>query len=130
MEAIQLAPERYVLDVTIPGLPPTVNRTGRMHWAIQARNVRDQKDKVRYSIRGFIPRKPLKRAKLTLTRFSASSSIDPDNLASSFKSTVDSLVECGVLEDDKISNIGIPQYKWEKVERGKGYIRIRVEEIQ
>jgi hypothetical protein len=128
MEAIRLAPDHYILDVTIPGLPPTINRSGRMHWAIQARNVRDQKDKVRSYIRGFIPRKPLKRAKLTLTRFSASP-IDADNLANSFKSTVDSLVECGVLADDKMKNIGIPDYRWEKAERGKGYIRIQVEEI-
>jgi hypothetical protein len=71
---------------------------------------------------------PLKKAKLTLWRLSASP-IDPDNLAISFKSTLDSLVECGVLANDKLENIGMPDYRWEKAERKKGYIRIRVEEV-
>src|SRR5690242_1014266 len=116
MEVMQMAPEKYVLDVTVPGLPPTINNSGRQHWGIQARNVRDQKDRVRAAIGGFIPRQPLKKAKLTLTRFS-SSAIDPDNLAISFKSTVDSLVDCRVLAGDKLENIGMPEYRWEKAER-------------
>jgi hypothetical protein len=127
-ETKSFAPKKYVLDVLVSGLPVTINSSGRQHWAIQARNVRDQKEKVRASIGRFLPRVPLKKAKLTLWRLSASP-IDPDNLANSFKSTVDSLVECGVLEDDKMNNIGMPDYRWEKAERQKGYIRIRVEEV-
>jgi hypothetical protein len=129
MKAMLWVPEKYVLDVKIAGLPVTINRSGRLHWAIQARNVRDQKEKVRASIRGFLPRMPLKKAKLTLTRFSASP-MDPDNLAISFKSVVDSLVECGVLANDQLENIGMPDYRWEKAERKKGSIRIRVEEVR
>ena len=72
--------------------------------------------------------KPLSRAKLTLTRYS-SVCPDPDGLVSSFKSVLDGLVECGVLENDRFTNIGMPTYAWEKAPKNEGKAKVIVEEI-
>ncbi len=71
---------------------------------------------------------PLKKAKLTLTRFS---SIKPDfdNRVISFKPIIDGLVLAGVIEDDNEDVIGIPEYPHEKTSPRKGQIRIHVEAI-
>lgn len=74
------------------------------------------------------PPKPLPMAKVTLTRCS-SSEPDFDGLVGSFKNVLDGLVAALVIEDDKMSNIGAPDYRWEKASPGGGKIRIVVEEI-
>lgn len=73
-----------------------------------------------------IPPKPLKRAKLTLTRCS-SQEPDFDGLVSSFKHIIDGLILGGIIENDKMSNIGQPTYIWEKAPREKGKVIIEVE---
>jgi hypothetical protein len=74
------------------------------------------------------PESPFKTAKLTLIRHS-SSEPDFDGLVSSFKSSIDSLVECGVIENDKPSNIGQQTYLWRKAPPKKGFIEIIVDPI-
>lgn len=74
------------------------------------------------------PKEPLKKAKLTLTRHSTTQP-DYDNLVSSFKIVIDALRHNRVLAEDKMQNIGIPEYKWEKAKKNEGKITVRVEEI-
>lgn len=72
-------------------------------------------------------RGPLEKAKLTLTRHS-SISPDFDGLVSSFKHVIDGLIEAGVISNDKMSNIGIPEYRWQMTSPKKGQITVKVEE--
>ena len=73
------------------------------------------------------PSQPLKKAKLTLTRYS-SVCPDSDGLVSGFKRIVDGLVEAGILENDKFVNIGMPDYRWEKALPKNGRVTVTVEE--
>lgn len=74
------------------------------------------------------PKTPLKTAKITFTRHSAVCP-DFDNLANSFKACLDGLRDAGVIIDDKMVNVGAPDYCWEKAKRGEGRITIQVDEI-
>ena len=52
------------------------------------------------------------------------------NLAISFKAIQDSLVECGVMKDDKVKNIPeMPEYGQGISKRGEGYIEVEIWEI-
>lgn len=74
------------------------------------------------------PKTPLKKAKLTLIRYS-STEPDADGLISGFKHVVDGLIVAGVIENDRMGNIGIPDYRWERAPRNQGKIKVVVEEI-
>jgi Holliday junction resolvase RusA-like endonuclease len=75
------------------------------------------------------PPAPLKRAKLTLVRYS-SVSPDFDGLVSSWKAPIDGLIHAGVIEDDSMEHIGVPAFHWEKAPPKRGKIFIGVEEMQ
>lgn len=117
------------LEFELGFLPKTTNSGGRAHWAIKAKEAREIKcmvwGKVRLSGVTFRKR-PLERAKLTLTRCS-SSEPDFDGLVSSFKHVIDGLVDAGVIRNDKGSTIGQPEYRWEKAKPKKGGVRVCVE---
>jgi hypothetical protein len=115
----------YFLSFEIPYLPETTNSGGRRHWTVKAAEAARWKQLVGYSCIGKKPPSPLTKATVTLTRYSASEP-DFDGLVSSFKHVLDGLVECGVLADDKMSTIGQPHYKWEKVGRNLGKISVEV----
>ena len=118
----------YKFEFTLQGLPPTTNSMGRKHWAVKARAARDWKGLVSLAVVGHRPKTPLQKAKLTLIRYS-SSEIDPDGLVSSFKHILDGLVFAKIILNDKISNIGMPEYIWHKCKRGQGKITIKIEEL-
>jgi len=119
----------YKLSIEIPGLPKTVNALGRRHWAVKVKHNRHWDCLVHSVIllEAKLPPKPLEKALVVLTRVS---SVEPDfdNLTNSFKVILDSLIKCGVLEDDRPKNIGHPTYVWEKCKPGEGKIRIEVVE--
>ena len=79
--------------------------------------------------RKFKPKTPLTTCRLTCTRFS-SSRMDFDNLATSFKPIVDSLVDAGIIADDNMTVIVERQYVWAPAKRGVGFVRIRVESLE
>ena len=119
-----------MITFCIEQLPPTVNRQSGMHWRKKAQIVKQWHGMVAIYCGGFLkPKAPFKKAKLTLTRFS---SVEPDfdGLVSSFKPVIDGLIKCGVLENDKMSNIGKPDYRWEKVKPKQGKIVVTIEGIQ
>lgn len=120
----------YRLELEIRGLPKTTNGHARAHW----RRLKAEADLWKNRVWGEVfvkklakPSKPLKHAKLTLTRHS-STCPDADGLVSSWKHVIDGLVKCGILEDDGFENIGMPDYRWEKVPKNEGKIRVVVEE--
>lgn len=116
----------YTLTLVLPGLPKVI-ANARMHWRVKHNEMQAWKQKVFYAIAPHArPDKPLKKAKLTLTRHSHVCP-DYDNLCSSFKACVDGLVMAGVIIDDNMNVIGMPEFKWEKAKPKEGFIEIKVE---
>lgn len=120
---------KYTLEFEINGLPKTTNAYKRQHWTHKWEESKKWKALVAFETHGRRPAIPLFRAKLTLTR-SSSSSPDSDGLVSSFKHVIDGLVYAKIISNDKYENIGMPEYKWEKSKRGKGKIKVKVEETE
>jgi len=118
----------YKFQFSIQALPPTTNSHGRVHWAIKAKLARQWKDIVCKMVYNHKPKKPLKKAKLVLTRHS-SRACDADGIVSSFKHIIDGLVLGGVIEDDTMEIIGMPDYRYEKAPAKKGFVTILIEEI-
>ena len=114
-----------MLIFELPGLPKTVNAIGRKHWRIVSAERKKWKLLVWHAVRNAVPDTPFKKARLVLTRFS---SVEPDfdGNVSSWKSVIDGLVMAKIIDDDKMSVIGMPDFRWEKVKRGEGKIRIEV----
>lgn len=99
-----------------------------MHWAVKAKEARKWKSAVLAAVMaaGKPPiRLPVEKARLRLTRFS-SVSPDFDGCVSGFKACINGLVKAGVLMNDRMSNIGQPEYAHAFASPGKGYIRIEV----
>jgi hypothetical protein len=119
------------VEFELPGLPKMTNPSGAKstHWTVLKREADLWKREVGLSARGRFAGQAMRRAKLTLTRFS-SRAPDSDGLVSGFKHVIDGLVLAGVLENDKYENIGMPDYRWQKWPRGKGKIRVIVEEVE
>lgn len=117
----------FIFICTINGLPKNTNGS-HGHWT-RSHGERKKWRKASYSAAiDHKPKKPLDKCILTCTRHS-SSEPDFDNLAISFKSIIDGLVDAGIMEDDKSSCVVRREYKWEKAKAGKGFVTIKVEEI-
>lgn len=121
--------EPYKISFFIPGLPRTTNSGGRAHWAMKAKEARFWKNCVHLVTVGKRPESPLKKARLTLVRYS-SAECDFDGLVSSFKHVIDGLKDSGIIENDKQANLPDPKYLWEKAPPKKGQVFIAVEEIR
>lgn len=122
--------KRYQMVFELEGLPRMTNPSGRTtgHWAVLKKESDAWKQRVVVTVAARLPARPLKKAELTLTRFS-SSEPDADGLVSGFKHIIDGLVIAKVLENDKWKNIGMPNYRWEYAGRGYGKIRVQIEEV-
>lgn len=77
-----------------------------------------------------IPKTPIRKAKLTCTRYAFGKVPDFENLASSFKHAIDCLAESKVIIDDNQSVIGQPTYIHAPAKPKQGKIRIEIEEIE
>ncbi len=115
----------YRLAFTLFDLPKRTNNNSRTHWALQHKEAKKWKQFVRLKVGLQRPDKPLERARLILTRVS-SSEPDYDGLVSSFKHVIDGLIEAGVIVSDKMSVIGVPEYRWLKGRRGVGSITVEI----
>jgi len=111
-----------------------MTNTSRVHWRKLYKERAKWKGLVGNAVlladeRRAAERKPLTRARVTITRCS-STEPDYDGLVSGGKALLDGLVEAGVIVDDKVSVIGQPVYLWEKAKPGKGKVKVRVESIE
>ena len=123
-------PVRYSLIMEIGGLPRMTNASGRpQHWAIKAKEKTAWKNAIALLV-PFVkrPPAPISRARLVLTRFSTVSP-DSDGLVSGFKHVIDGLVDIRILKNDKVVNIGMPEYRWKKAKPNHGKIRIELYEL-
>lgn len=114
-----------MIHIKIFGLPKRTNNQ-RANWRAVYAERKKWKALVAKQLLFLKPEFPYQKAKLTLIRHS---SVEPDfdGLVSSFKSAIDSLVEQGIIINDKPSNIGQPTYLWRKAPPKKGFIEIIVE---
>lgn len=118
----------YSLTIRIDALPKSINQTGRLHWAAKNKIVQQWKALVRFAVGHQVPKEPLEKAELIYTRYS-SRCLDFDNLVNSYKAVQDGLVGAGVIQDDKVKNIGYPTYRWVKTKQKQGYITIEIKEL-
>lgn len=118
----------YALEFTVQGLPKLANQLLRGHWRSKHGHTKLWKRKVWLACWHLAPPEPLQRARLTFTRVS-SNRPDFDNLVSSFKATIDGLVEARILIDDKPENIERQDYFWERGKLKQGFIKVNVEAI-
>jgi hypothetical protein len=98
----------YSLSLEIPWLPTSLNeslRAGR--YANNAKN-KAWDQYIWHSVHGKAPPKPLKKAKLKITRH-AHRMLDYDGLVGSLKPVVDALVFAQVIADDSWNVLG----RWE-----------------
>lgn len=115
----------YELEFEIKGLPPMTNKQSRNSWQARMGEANKWKNLVFRECYGKEPPEPLTKATLTLTRFS-SYEPDFDGLVSGFKHVLDGLKVSKIILDDKVSVIGNPQYKWEKVSPRSGKIKVHI----
>jgi hypothetical protein len=118
----------YKLTFIIHELPKPVNRLSGNHWGLYKKYREYWHALVSHCVTGKKPKAPLKRAQLTLVRYS-SVAPDYDGMVSSWKPVIDGLVKTGVLEDDSMAHIGIPRFEWEKAKPKAGKIFVGVEEL-
>lgn len=120
----------YKLEFTENKLPPTTNGMTSMHWTQKKRLSDEWNNIVMFHVLKLKAQRdiPLQKAKLTLIRYS-SYEPDYDGLVSSFKVPLDALRHNGIIADDKMQNVGIPTYLWERAKPGQGKIKVCVEEI-
>lgn len=118
----------YKLEFEVKGLPKSPNRLLGSAWRTRMGQAKYWERAVWKQVWMRKPVSPLKKASVTLTRCS-STSPDYDGLVGSFKFPLDALVKCGILEDDNPKVIVAREYKHERVGPGKGFIRIKVEEV-
>lgn len=121
----------YRIEFLLEGLPKSTNSLRRAgHWSQMYKHSSDWKKKVWLKVvQHGKPKKPLTRARVTLTRYS-STCPDYEGLVSTFKTILDGLIDSQVIIDDNMSVIGAPDYKWEKAKPGKGMIGVAVEEVE
>lgn len=120
---------KLVLEVTIEGLPPIISNGAHRHWRVAAGIRRAWVTRAMAHFLKHKPREPYKKAKLTLTRAS-SRQPDYDGLVISMKPIIDALKQAGIIYDDGPNIIGQPEYRWERVGRRAGFVRVRVEALE
>lgn len=118
--------ELLVMAFELPGLPP-MNISDKQHWRRVGQSARSWRQTACVTARSHgPPKKPLRAARLVLTRMSGHRSPDYDNLVISFKPIVDGLRDAKVITDDNMQVIGIPEYRWERRAPKKGRVRVEV----
>lgn len=118
-----------MIEFEIYELPKLPNALYRRHWSVVMKESKKWQRLIseQLLINRVAFKEPLKKAKLTITRFSVREP-DFDNLVSSGKFVIDALVKNNVLVDDKVSIIGESKYLWQKATRLKDQkIKLQIE---
>lgn len=118
-----------VAEFELQGLPKMTNSQGHLHWRFKTQESKKWKKLVSEKCISLgINNLNLEKAQLTLTRYSEREP-DFDGLVSGFKHVIDGLVECKLLVNDRISNVGQPRYIWERTKRNEGKIKVKIEKV-
>lgn len=119
---------KYSLYIRVNGLPKTPNQLLRKHWGVISKERVYWHNVVAAAIGSSRPKRPLAKAKIRFVR-NSSRECDFDGLVGCTKFLMDSLVNCGVILDDRPSVIGSPVFEWVKCKPKDGFMEIFVEEI-
>jgi len=103
----------------LEGLPPSPNKIGRSHWAVQAKIKKEWQEKVGWIAKSKHPARPFQKAHIAfLITTGDKRRHDPDNLNWAVtKPTLDGLKGI-VIEDDSIDNITLEYSYKREGERG------------
>lgn len=99
-------------------MPLTLNQVMSKHWRYRYSNFQKIFLEIKHQTAGQIPKTPIKKAELKVTRYS-SGSLDRDNSYFTCKPILDSLVELKILEDDTWENVNQPDIVQVKIKRGE-----------
>ncbi len=121
----------YSVTIRLEGLPQL--QSGSFgNWRVRRGHDAKWKDLVGWALTGRRPPKPLERALVVCTRFSAARKPPDDvNLRASFKPLIDAL-QLGtrpVLVDDDTVHMQ-DEYHWERCERGEGRVVMVVTDLE
>ena len=97
------------ITITIPDIPPSLNKWSRMHWAKAAEIKKRWEADVYYSAYSQRPKEPYRYAKVTITYYFKDNRHRDivDNYSPKF--LMDGLVKAKILEDDRTEYVGIPE---------------------
>jgi len=116
------------IHFTLQGLPKLLNASSGSHYRAVAAERRKWKLLVKQITLGQVPPEPWRRAEVTVTRYSARCP-DYDGLVSGAKSVIDGLTEAGIILDDSMHHIGMPQFRWAKAKPGEGRVEVQVDRL-
>ena len=117
----------YRLFLRLEGLPKTTNANGRTHWSHKMREAKKWRSLTALHASKQRPEKPLEKAEVVFTRYSAQSP-DFDGLVSSFKHLQDGLIDAGIIVNDTMEVLK-STYKWSKAPIRNGYVTIELFEL-
>lgn len=103
------------LVMTIKGTPPNY-ANARMHWRVKHVSVTLWSEFIESLLRVMPLGWEIKRPKLTLTLYGMKEP-DFDNLVSRWKPILDGLVRAKIIQDDRLSVIGSPTFRWVKAQK-------------
>lgn len=86
-----------------------------MHWSVLHNTQSECSDIVTALVLGWgKPAQPYQKARVRFTYLLGTKHRrDGDNLVTATKPLLDALVHCGVIQDDSLEAIGIPDYDWQ-----------------
>ena len=116
-----------MVTITLPEVPPSLNKWSRMHW-MKAAKVKKQWEKdIYYSAYNLRPEQPYQKAKVKITYFfKTKRRRDIDNYTPKF--LLDGLVKAGIIIDDAESVIGKPDIFFDYSNEEKTIIEVRSED--
>lgn len=94
---------KYSCKVTLPGVPPSLNRWTNLHWTVKCETKKDWEYLIRYTVNKIAPfKKPIVRI---IYYFNTNRRRDKDNYTPKF--IMDGLVKAGVIKDDNINAVDL-----------------------
>jgi Holliday junction resolvase RusA-like endonuclease len=118
-----------VLKLSIPGIPPSLNKWRNMHHHQEAKEKKHWENAVIYEVikNKLKPRTPMQKALVTyIYYFPTRHRHDPDNYTG--KWLMDGLVKSGILQDDSFDNVEI-NITMGGVDKHKPRVEIEVQEV-
>lgn len=119
------APTPYHVTLHLPMLP-RMNTSDRVHRWVQIKEKKAIEQAVGAQLMGRVPKHPLERTRVRVTRRSGSRRPDFENLTQGAKHIFDALTLYGVIVDDGPEFVE-REYLWEPAKRGKGFVSVEIE---
>ena len=117
-----------MITITIPDIPPSLNKWSRMHWAKAAEIKKQWEANVYYASFSQRPKEPYKKAKVTITYFfKTKQRRDLDNYVPKF--ILDGLVKAHIILDDRAEYIGMTELIQE-YDKENSRVEITIKELE